>query len=126
MPRTSHADAQVELDIPPIEFRTAELDGYTVAFGTYREDADPRPFFKGLPDDRCQCPHWGYVLKGKITFHFADHDETYHEGDAYYVPPGHTPESFADSATVDFSPTDLLRQTTDVTKKNMEAMGPPA
>ena len=42
-----------------------ELDGYTVSFTSVLEDIDATPFMKGLPDDRCQCPHWGYVLKGQ-------------------------------------------------------------
>ena len=28
--------------------------------------------FKGLPDDRCQCPHWGYVSKGSFTVTYLD------------------------------------------------------
>ena len=46
---------------------------------------------KGLPDDRCHCPHWGYVLKGRLTFRFADRDEVFEAGDAFYLPPGHVP-----------------------------------
>lgn len=26
--------------------------------------------FKGLPDDRCQCRHWGVVIKGQVTFRY--------------------------------------------------------
>ena len=40
------------------EGRYEDLDGYTVGFETYTADADPAPLFQGLPDDRCQCPHW--------------------------------------------------------------------
>jgi quercetin dioxygenase-like cupin family protein len=43
---------------------------------------------KGLPDDRCQCPHWGYVFKGKMTARYADRDEVYEAGDAFYTPVG--------------------------------------
>ena len=52
-----------------------ELDGYTVTFTSLVEDIDAAPFMKGLPDDRCQCPHWGYVIKGKMTARYADRDE---------------------------------------------------
>jgi hypothetical protein len=31
-----------------------------VDFLTFREDFDATPLLKGLPDDQCQCPHWGY------------------------------------------------------------------
>jgi hypothetical protein len=40
-----------------------ELDGYTVSFTSLLEDIDATPLMKGLPDERCQCPHWGYVFK---------------------------------------------------------------
>jgi hypothetical protein len=43
----------------------ADLGGYTVGFETFKVDADPAQFFRGLPDDRRQCPHWGDVVSGK-------------------------------------------------------------
>ena len=46
--------------------------GYPVGFETYSADADLAPFFKGLPNDECQCEHWGYVVKGKVKFTSAD------------------------------------------------------
>ena len=85
---------------------TEELDGYTVEFTTFREDADATPFFKGLPDDRCQSPHWGYVMRGRLTFRYADRDEVYEAGDAYYAPPGHIPVVTAGTEVVEFSPTE--------------------
>ena len=89
MPHTNKASAPVSVDIPEFEGRYVDLDGYTVGFETYRADVDPAEFFRGLPDDRCQCPHWGVVLTGSISFRFADHTETYAAGDAYYAPAGH-------------------------------------
>ena len=80
MPRTSKADAPVTVDEPEIEGRSAELDGYTVAFETHKADMDPAPLFHGLPQDRCQCPHWGVVLSGRIIFRYADRDEVYTAG----------------------------------------------
>jgi quercetin dioxygenase-like cupin family protein len=96
--------------------------GYTVGFEKYGEDADLAPVFKGLPDDRCQCEHWGYVLKGKVGFRYADgEEETYEAGDGYYAPPGHTPILYAGGEIVEFSPTEELNQTMEVVTKNMEA-----
>jgi hypothetical protein len=74
MPKVSRESAQVE-DHGAVEDRHGELDGYTINFVTFREEIDGTPMMKGLPDDRCQCPHWGYVVKGKLTFRFADRDE---------------------------------------------------
>lgn len=93
-------------------------------FETYTADADLAPLFTGLPDDRCQCPNWGYALKGKLTFTFADgREETYESGDAHYAPPGHTPRLSAGSEVVEFHPTAELAKTMEVVEKNVAAMG---
>lgn len=111
----------VGLDEAQIEGRYARLEDYTVGFETYKEDLDPAPFFAGLPDDRCQCPHWGIVTAGQVTFRWADHDETYVEGDAYYAPPGHVPLVVAGTTVVEFSPTAELDRTMAVVGTNLEA-----
>lgn len=98
-------------------------DGYTVGFEAYSEDFDLSPFMEGLPDNRCQCPHWGYVIKGKVGYRFADREETYEAGDAYYVPPGHTPVLYAGAEVVEFSVTEELDRTIAVVEKNMKAAG---
>ena len=97
--------------------------GYSVAFDIFTADADLTPLLRGLPDDLCQCPHWGYIVRGKVTFTFADgHEETYETGDAYYAPPGHTSRTYAGSEMVEFHPTKELAETMEVVAKNMEAM----
>jgi hypothetical protein len=60
--------------MPEIQGRYAELDGFTVGFESYPEDVDPAPLFYGLPEDRCQCPHWGVVQSGQITLRWDDHE----------------------------------------------------
>jgi hypothetical protein len=121
MPRTTKAEAPILVDEPPIEGRYVDLDGYTVSFETFRLDADPAPLFRGLPDDRCQCPHWGVVKSGSLTMRYADRDETFSAGDAYYAAPGHLPLVFAGTEVVEFSPTEALQQTMAVVGMNMEA-----
>ena len=56
---------------------------YSVGFESYSSDSDLAEFFRGLPDDRCQCPHWGYVVEGKLSFRYAEGEETFEAGDAY-------------------------------------------
>lgn len=124
MPSANKMSTPVGLDLPEIQGRYAELDGYTIGFESYTENSDPADLFKGLPDDRCQCPHWGLVESGQITFRWADHEETYGAGDAYYAPPGHLPLMTAGSSVVEFSPTDLLQQTIDVVEGNLAATAP--
>jgi hypothetical protein len=104
-----------------MEGRYSEADGYVIGFEMFREDADATPLFVGLPDDCCQSPHWGYVFKGKVTFRFADHDETYEAGDAYYAPPGHIPVVTAGTEIVEFSPAEEYGRTMSVLAKNLEA-----
>ena len=124
MPSASRIATPVSLDEKEIEGRYAELGPYTVGFETYREDVDPAPLFQGLPDDRCQCPHWGVVTAGQITFRWADHAETYVAGEAYYAPPGHLPLITGGSSVVEFSPTDQLNATMAVLGQNMAAASP--
>jgi hypothetical protein len=96
--------------------------GWTVAFETYTQDADLSPLFRGLPDDRCQCEHMGYVIKGKVAFRSADGEELFEAGDAYYVGPGHAPVLYAGTEVVEFSPTEELGRTLAVVTRNMEEM----
>lgn len=121
MPRASKETASNVQDAGVMIGRYEELGGYTVGFETFREDADPTPLFAGLPDDRCQSPHWGYVVKGRIVFRYADRQEVYETGDAYYAPPGHVPVIDAGTEIVEFSPTDELGRTMEVVARNLEA-----
>ncbi len=122
MPKASKETASQVQDMGLMEGRYEELGGYMVGFETFREDADATPLFKGLPDDRCQSPHWGYVVSGKLTFRYADHDEVYEGGDAYYAPPGHIPVISAGSEIIEFSPTEEYGRTMAVLERNLAAM----
>jgi hypothetical protein len=122
MPKASKATASDSMQVEGYEGHFENFDGgYTVGFETYTADADMADLFKGLPDDRCQCEHWGYVIKGKVSFKTADVEETFETGDAYYVGPGHTPVLYAGTEIVEFSPTKELQHTMEVIEKNMES-----
>src|SRR4051795_10943426 len=121
MPKVSRETASRVEDMGVMEGRYEEMDGYTVAFETFREDADATPLFRGLPDDRCQSPHWGYVIEGRVTFCYPDRDEVYEAGDAYYAPPGHIPVVEAGTDVVEFSPTEEYERTMAVVAGNLTA-----
>jgi hypothetical protein len=122
MPKTSKETAPRVRVIEGVgEGRSEELDDYTVSFSSYTADYDPAEFFRGLPDDRCQARHWGYVLTGKVTFRYADRAETYEAGDAFYAPPGHTPVVFEGTEVVEFSITDEATKTSEVVRRNIAA-----
>ena len=95
---------------------------------TTRSGSRPTPqtptsseLFRGLPDDRCQCPHWGVVLKGKLKFTGSDGDTIIGPGEAYYVGPGHLPYLYAGTEVIEFSPTHELRETLAVIEQNIAA-----
>jgi hypothetical protein len=120
--KTSRNDAADTFTMEGYEGHFAELGGYTVGFETYTDDSDLSSLFKGLPNDHCQCPHWGFVLKGKVTYRYDDGtEETIGEGEAYYARPGHLPYLHAGTELVEFSPTDDLQKTLEVVGRNMEA-----
>ena len=121
MPGTRKDEAPIAVDIPEMEGRYVELGGYTVGYETFKVDMDPAPFFRGLLDDRCQSPHWGVVVKGRLTFRYADREETFASGDAYYAPAGHTPLMAADTEVIEFSPSDALQATMSVVEANLAA-----
>jgi mannose-6-phosphate isomerase-like protein (cupin superfamily) len=123
MPKISKETAGQGGDYGPVVDRSEEMEGYRIGFTTFREDVDATPLMKGLPDDRCQCPHWGYVITGKLTFRFGERDEVYEAGDAFYTPPGHIPvQHQPGTEIVLFSPAQELRETEAVMTKNMQAM----
>ena len=124
MPKVSRETASETIAMEGLDVSLENLEGgYSVCFESHTADADLAGLFRGLPDDRCQLPRWGYVLKGEVAFRFADREETYDAGDAYYVPPGHTPIHFAGAEIDEFSPTDILAETIGVVLENLRAAG---
>ena len=122
MPKVSKDSAAHAEVHGPVEVHHEDVHGYSIDFVSFGQDVDATPLMKGLPGDRCPCPHWGYVLKGRLTFRFADHDEVVEAGDAFYRPPGHIPTAEADSEYVQFSPSEELRVVADAMNANMQAM----
>ena len=122
MPKVSKKSAK-RTDHGPVINCEGDAGEYKVNFTTFRNDLDHSPFLKGLPDDRCQCAHFGYVLKGKMTMRYADHDEVYEEGDAFYAPPGHVPiTNLPETEVLMISPAADLKKTDEAIMRNMAAM----
>ena len=88
MGKVSKTTAGEAVEGPGFEGHYGETEGYTIGFERYTEHSDMTPLFVGLPDDRCQAPHWGVVLKGKLVYHTAEGDIEITDGEAYYVGPG--------------------------------------
>jgi hypothetical protein len=123
MPKVSKESSKQGGDFGAVVDRADKLDSYAVNFVEFREDIDATPLLKGLKDDRCQCPHWGYVIRGKMTYRYPDKVEVYEAGEAYYAPPGHVPVKHEPGTQiVQFSPADELQKTEAVMMKNMKAV----
>ena len=81
--------------------------GYTVA-----PIVDCAPGYQGLPGGLCQCPHYGYVFRGRLraTYPGTDWpDETAETGDVYFFPAGHTLEYLEESEVLELNPAAALQ-----------------
>lgn len=106
MTAITRQEAPVAIEGDGVELRTHEIGGdMTAAFVRLPAGADLRPALAGMPDDLCPCPHWGYMVSGRVRMHTPTGPETYETGQAFYWGPGHAPEALEDSEYVDFSPT---------------------
>ena len=111
MPKVSKESASSVQEFGPVVDRREDMDGYTVEFVSFGADSDLDGPLSSLPDGACQCPHWGYVLAGRMRFVYGDREEVYEAGDAFYTPPGHRPYVEAGTELLQFSPTEALAET---------------
>ena len=110
--RVAKEDVDVRMEIPGATIRQrrefGDVSGYGGISGEYftlAAGVDTTPLFEGLEGDLCQCPHWGYVLRGRLTTTDADGvEETVDAGDLFYWPAGHNVRVDADAEIVMFSP----------------------
>jgi hypothetical protein len=110
--RVAKDDIEVRMEIPGAVIRQRTEFGDASGFGkisgeyfTLAAGVDTTPLFVGLEGGRCQCPHWGYVIGGRITTTDAEGTrETVGTGDLFYWPPGHNVKVDADAEIIMFSP----------------------
>ncbi len=121
MPKVSKQSATKVKDFGVAEDRSDDVDGYTLSFVTILQSHDLGPVLKALPGGNCPCPHWGYVLKGRIIVRYDDHEEVVEAGDAFYWPPGHAPEAEAGTELLQISPAEELAEVEAALMKSMQA-----
>ena len=110
--RVAKDNVDVRMEIPGAVIRQRTDFGNVSGFGTISGEyftlsagVDTTPLFQGLEGDLCQCPHWGFVLRGQITTTDAiGVQETVNANDLFYWPPGHNVKVDADAEIVMFSP----------------------
>jgi hypothetical protein len=105
-----HVDVRMELPGVVIRQRTefGDVSGFGTISGEYftlAAGVDTTPLFMGLDGDLCQCPHWGFVLRGELTTTDAQGaQETVTANDLFYWPAGHNVKVNADAEIIMFSP----------------------
>ena len=104
------------------QVRQIAWGGMVVSYERIPAGFDTSLYMQGLPDNRCQCPHWGHVLKGRARVTYADHEETFTAGDVYYLEPGHTEVFEEDYEALEFSPKKEFEETMEVIMANFLAM----
>ena len=109
--RLSGTEAPAFMDTPGATIRWADWGGMRCVQVALGAGTDLGPLLKGLPDDHCPVPHWGYVLQGSITIGYTDgQEETLRAGDLFYLPPGHTARTDDGVAFIEFSPARELQE----------------
>ncbi|MCA1720118.1 MAG: cupin domain-containing protein [Actinobacteria bacterium] len=118
MPAARVDELEIAAQMDGYEARGASWGDMTVSFETMGA-ADPAPLFEGLPDNRCQAAHYGFVFEGELVVRYADSEETITAGQAYYLPPGHVPLVRTSARTMEFTRNDELAVTQEVIGKNL-------
>ena len=117
-------DIPIEMQVDGIVTRGTECGDVILRHINLPAGVDFTPLFKGLPDDRCQCPHWGYVLSGSITVRYTDGtEENTCAGETYYWPGGHTGWTTEGVVFLEFSPASELRPVLEHLAKQLSPTG---
>jgi hypothetical protein len=103
------------------EGRSVDWSDFRLAFETMPANFPPdESAFAGLPDDRCQCPHWGYLLKGSFRVTYVDGpEEIVNAGDAYHLRPGHFVQTLDPVELIELSPVHEHDKTLAVVARNL-------
>lgn len=110
--RIAKKDVPVRVNVPGVVIRQQTDFGDATGYGTFDVEylslsagVDNAPLLRGLENDLCQSPHWGYLLEGELTVTYADGtEEVVHEQELFYWPPGHSIRVSKNAEMVLFSP----------------------
>jgi hypothetical protein len=124
MPAFSQDQVPVELDVDVAQTRTVDQGGMTIAFERLSAGVETAPLYKGLPDDACQSPHWGYLIEGRLRVLSTDGtEESIVAGQAYHLPAGHNVVVEEDALILELSPTEDRARTMQHAAQMMQAAG---
>jgi hypothetical protein len=110
--RISKNDIPAKINVPGAVARVAPNFGSATGFGkmggeyfSLAAGTDIAPLLKGLENDACHAPHWGYMIRGELVVTYTDGQvDTCKESDLFYWPPGHSVRVVKDADVILFSP----------------------
>lgn len=110
--RISKDQIAAKIHVPGAIARVAPEFGDASGFGkmgaeyfSLASGTDIAPLLKGLHNDACDAPHWGYMLCGELVVTYSDGEaETCKEADLFYWRPGHSVRVIKDAEVILFSP----------------------
>ncbi len=109
----TRGDLPIAMQVGGLELRFRPVGNMTLSFYQIPKSTDFASLLKGLPEDMCQCPHWGHLLKGKMLVHTKTGAEIVEAGQVFYMAPGHVPEFPEDCGLFEFAPTAEFKQMMD-------------
>ena len=118
MPSASSDELPLQEIAPGYSSRFTDWGGMTVGLEAAPAGMDASSMLKGLPGDRCQARHWGYLISGRLRVDYGDRTEVVAAGQAYYLEPGHLITFEEDSEAVEFTPTEELELTLATVRAN--------
>lgn len=120
--RASKNELPIMLEAGAASIRGADWGEMRAALVAVPAGTDFGPLLKGLPDDLCQGPHWGYVLKGRLRVRYASgEEEVLRAGDVYHMPPGHTGVAEEDTEFLEIEPPHAHQAFLDNAHRNLAA-----
>jgi hypothetical protein len=122
MMRATKDELPVLLEAGPSSIRGVDWGELRVSVVSVPAGTDFSPLLHGLPNDRCQGSHWGYVLKGRLRVQGADGDEVLSAGDFYHLAPNHTGLAEEDTEFIEIGPPEPHQAFLENATKNIEMM----
>lgn len=120
--RATKNEMPILLEAGPSSIRGADWGDLRVSVVSVPAGTDFAPLLAGLPNDRCQGAHWGYVLKGRLRIQHDGGEELLRAGDFYYMPPGHTGVAEEDTEFIEIGPPEPHQAFLEAANGNIQRM----